>query len=298
MPGYSECGIPMKVLLMCTEDRASVNIRDRLLEEGEWEIVSEFSGRPVRANGELLLYEKEGLHLYLESIDKDISDHIRSKLPSEYHPANECGYPLDLLVFLSKHRSETGTRSLTVHPPGNYLQADYGGSPKTLPPSAPLEMTAALKTLYAEKKKMGIKDRTTYEVTHHGPEVSSPCFFIEIGSGPDRWEIPELGRAIARALLSDDLNSFDKEIPIALGIGGGHYAPRFTDRAMRGKFAFGHMIPDYILSEVSDTAVPLELAKRSTPGAEYLFVHRSGSNKDLLEGVEEAAKRLGLSIAD
>lgn len=282
---------------MCTEDEASVNIRDRLVELADFEIIGSFNNSPVRLFNDLLLFEKDGLHLYLDGIDREIRNFIDLELSDVAQLQPDGNLPLDLLVFLSKHSSEREIRSLTVHPPGNYLSADHGGRPGYLPPSAPREMTSALKSLYREKKTLGLKDQTTFEVTHHGPVVSSPCFFIEIGSDPERWGIPLLGEAIARALLSESFPENDKDLPVAIGLGGGHYAPRFTDRAMRNKFAFGHMIPDYILSSDDDLPRHMRLAMDSTKGAEYVFVHRSKRNMEMLQGVEEAAQEMGLKIA-
>ncbi len=285
------------VLLMSTEDKASRNIRDNLLELGSFEEIGTFNGHPVHLGNDLLLFEKEGLHLFFNNIDKEIRSWIDEELHHSYIPKVEGLHPIDLMVFLSKHSSEMEVKSLTVHPIGNYLKAEHGGEPGFLPPSAPIEMTAALKALYREKKALGIKDQTTYEVTHHGPVISSPCFFIEIGSTPSRWDLPIQGEAIARSLISGDLLKPKRDLPVAIGVGGGHYAPRFTDRAMRNKFAFGHMIPDYILSGEKDLLDLVQKAKDSTPGAEYVFVHRSNKNEKLIEGIDEAAEKLGLKVA-
>lgn len=241
------------------------------------------------------MFEKEGMHLYFENVDVEISRFIENELGTR--PSSSHERPLDLLVFLSKHRSEKNVRSLTVHPPGNYLSADFGGQQGYLPPSAPFQMTSALRSLYKEKKALGLKDQTTYEVTHHGPALSSPSFFIEIGSSEERWHIPELGRAIALALLSSDFREPDTLSPIAIGIGGGHYAPRFTDRAMRKKFAFGHMIPDYILKATNDMEKCIDLAIGSTPDVEYAFMHRSKTNEDILDQASEILVSRGIKVA-
>jgi len=286
----------LKVLLVSSEDAASLNIRDRLLEEADWEPIGSFDGNEILKHGELLLLQKEGLHLYFENVDSEISRQLAKELPDIEFSTGD--HPLDLLVFLSKHRSEMDIRSLTVHPPGNYLSADFGGTSGILPPSAPREMTWALKSLYKEKRALGIKDQTTYEVTHHGPLLSSPSFFIEIGSNESRWSIPELGKAIAKGLLSDRFLKPETSPPVAIGIGGGHYAPRFTDRAMRNKFAFGHMVPDYILLNTDDLEHVIELAHNSTPGAEYAFLHRSQKNEEVMEKVPKILDDIGLKVAN
>ena len=114
----------------------------------------------------------------------------------------------------------------------------------------------------------------------------------------ERWGIELLGRAIARALLSDEFRNPRTDLPIAIGIGGGHYAPRFTDRAMRGKFAFGHMIPDYIIKDSNDLHELLRLAKDSTPGVTHAFIHRSAKNKHSLADIGAILEELDLLPAN
>jgi len=285
--------ILLRVLLACTKDVASMNIRERLLEHAGWNMVSEFGGWPVHRLGPSLLFVKEGTHLYLDHVDREIADHIQSELPSDVHPEGD--RPLDLLVFLSKHRSETGLDSLTVHTPGNLGDALYGGRPRSLPPSAPCQATAALRTLYSIKKEMGLTDRTSFEVTHHGPTLDSPCFFIEIGSGPERWEEPAPASAIARTLMAPD-TYIDSDAPVCIGVGGGHYAPRFTDLALRGKVAMGHMVPDHAIGEGQDLDAMIGLAAGSTPGVSNLIYHRTKANLDHEDRVRDVSRTYGLEF--
>jgi D-aminoacyl-tRNA deacylase len=276
------------------EDTASRNIHRNLLDIGDFEKVGEFQDMDVHFGHGFYLYQIKGLHLYLDGVDEAIRSHFEDELIEDQGISGGSKYPLDLLVFLSKHRSEMKLNSLTVHPPGNYISADHGGELGFLPPSSPRYMSSALRVLHKKKKELGIKDQTTYEVTHHGPKVNSPCFFIEIGSDETRWEIGSLGEAIARTLLSDGFHNNDEEIPIAIGIGGGHYAPRFTDRAMRKKFDFGHMVPDYILKGCDSIKDVIGKAWKSTPGAEGAFIHRSKSNSQLQEEIMRSLKDLGI----
>jgi D-aminoacyl-tRNA deacylase len=280
----------MKVLLVSTEDPASLNIRDRLKEEADWEGIGSFQGAPVLRHGDLVLLEKVGTHLYFEGVDSEIKEALSDIQGLEAEP--------EVLIFLSRHRSEMDIHSLTVHPPGNFLRADYGGIPGKLPPSSPVFMSSALRALYREKKKLGLGDQTTYEVTHHGPYIEIPSFFIEIGSNESRWDVQDLGRAISRTLLSDDLRDPDLGLKVAIGIGGGHYAPRFTDRAMRKKFDFGHMIPDYILEKADDLRSVIELAVGSTRGVEAAFLHRTTRNTALIDEASGILQKMGIETFD
>ncbi len=285
------------VLLASDGDIASMNIKARLLEEAIWEPLRPCWGRPAFAKGDLVLLERPGVHLDFESVDTEIREYLLQEefTPGKGTEGRECTGP-DLIVFLSKHRSEKEVDSLTVHPPGNYLEAIYGGKEGTLPIAAPHHMTSALNALYQEKRAAGLPDRTSFEVTHHGPFIGTPSFFIEIGSGPQRWGRSDLARPIAKALLSDRFKDPPQDVPTAIGIGGGHYAPRFTDRALKGDLAFGHMVPDHILDRAPDRVRTLELALRSTPGATVACFHRTKNNERSLSPLISAAETLGLRV--
>jgi D-aminoacyl-tRNA deacylase len=239
------------------------------------------------------LYTAKGLHLDLDLIDKEIAGHIVAEV-QDLLPSGR--YPLDLLVFLSKHRSEKLVDSLTVHHPGNFGKALFGGRDNVLPPSAPREISAALRALYRTKKDAMIKDRATFEVTHHGPYLLSPSFFIEIGSEARRWEDRDLGRIIASSLLSWDMPIEGDERPVCIGVGGGHYAPRFTDVVIDGDHDIGHMVPDYALAACTDPVALFRLAVGSTPECTGVLLHRNATNEPILERLVEEAERTGLKV--
>jgi D-aminoacyl-tRNA deacylase len=285
------------VLLSSDADIASMNIKARLLEEASWEPLAPCWGRPAFIRGGLVLLEKAGVHLSFDSVDSDIREYLHQQgVSSGKGLDGNGGEGPDIVVFLSKHRSEKEVDSLTVHPPGNYLEALYGGKEGTLAVAAPHHMTAALLALHREKRAAGLPDRTSFEVTHHGPLLATPCFFIEIGSGPHRWDRVDLARPIAKALLSERFMDPPKDIPIAIGIGGGHYAPRFSDRALKGDLAFGHMVPDHILERAPDPVRTLELAFGSTPGASVACFHRTKDNENALVPLISAAEAMGLNV--
>jgi len=61
-----------------------------------------------------------------------------------------------------------------------------------------------------------------------------------------------------------------RDIPVLLGIGGGHYAPRFTDVILEKKAAFGHMIPRYHIDSGNINDEMLEKALQATPN-DFIF---------------------------
>jgi len=187
----------VRVLVASEADEASAGQRAALLALAAWEPEAAFEGRPAYRRGDLWLISIAEHHLYRDHLDRDV--------------AAALGEPPDLIVYLSKHRSESRTASLTVHPIGNPKGADFGGQPGTLVPAAPRWMTAALRQLRAEAR--GLPYEVTFEATHHGPYLETPTFYIEQGSTEKEWGDAEASAAIARTLL--DLSPADVPVAIA-----------------------------------------------------------------------------------
>ncbi len=201
------------------------------------------------------LLRRPGIHIHDEHLDARLPPWMRSrKIP---------------LVFPSIHRSEQGIESLTVHPLGNPgPSADVGGRPGVLVPTDPRRMADALRRLQEVAPRLGVP--ASYEATHHGPELEQPAFFVEIGYG-DRPVPPEASvRALAEILgeLAEDASDH-----VALGVGGGHYAPHFSDLARRRHWAFGHMLSRHALATIV-AGIPAS-AYALTPGAEGILVARA-----------------------
>ena len=84
----------------------------------------------------------------------------------------------ELIIFMSRHSSSSGIPALTVHSMGNWgAEARLGGMPHMLSMSAPSAMLEMLKRF--NRSDMGVDK--TYEATHHGPLLSTPSFFAELG---------------------------------------------------------------------------------------------------------------------
>ncbi len=265
---------PVRVLVASEADEASVNQRTALLGAAPWTEVGAFEGRPVHRRGGFRLVSIAELHLDRDHLDRDL--------------AVALGEPVELVVYLSKHRSESRTPSLTVHPVGNPGSAELGGLPGMLVPAAPLWMTAALRRLRVEAREL--RYQVTFEATHHGPYLEAPTFYIEQGSTETEWSDPRAAAAIARALV--DLEPLD--VPVALGLGGGHYAPRHTDVAVARRVAFGHLLPSHALEGRPATLLPLAVAQ--TPGASVAYIHRKSLGKPETRDLEAQLAALGLRV--
>ena len=255
-------------------DEASCNQRDALLALASWKSDVAFAGQASWRWRDTVLATIPEHHLYRDHLDRDLEGAF--------------GHPVDLVVYLSKHRSESRRPSLTVHPIGNPRGAEFGGQPETLVPSAPRWMTAALRGLRKEAK--GLPYNVTFEATHHGPYLTTPTFYIEQGSTETEWADLAASRAIARVLLA--LEPVDA--PIAIGLGGGHYVPRHTDLALERRIAFGHLLAAYALEGASGRAI--DQAVERTEGATMAYVHRKSLAKPDVRAFEERLEKLGLRI--
>ncbi|HVL48805.1 MAG TPA: D-aminoacyl-tRNA deacylase [Candidatus Thermoplasmatota archaeon] len=249
-------------ILVSRADPASVAIRDALLGEASWETRGDFGAAPLRVGPDLVIAEVEGLHLFEESIGERL--------------AAALGETPEAIFVASKHKAASGSPSLTVHPVGVWGDvAEYGGKPRSFAPAPARRMAQALRALAREAK--GLRHAITYEVTHHGPWTGVPLAFVEVGSTEEEWSKPEPARAVARALLAVSREPPGDE-PVVLGLGGGHYAPKCVDLALKGRAAPGHMLPGYAIDQgVARETVLAALA--ATPGvAGYALDSRGSKN--------------------
>ena len=212
-------------------------------------------------------------HLYADGIDVQVRE--------------ELSLSLEAVAFISRHRSESNQRSLTCHPIGNYQKAAFGGRDNTLVPAAPSWMTQTLRGL-SEGEGLGYSVR--FEVTHHGPFLTTPTFYAEAGSDPTAWQDPAAAAVIARSLLSTAPTGG----PVAVGIGGGHYAPRHTEIALRRKIQFGHLVPAHALDDSWERS--LELAIQGTPGVQAAYVQGQGLSKSREREVRQSLSSRGLEV--
>lgn len=222
-------------------DEASVHICDRLRE------VADLAERQDRdrpdADGGGTYYRGDGLELRsFDALHLDLEDVASAFEDPEF------------VVFASRHAGETGPL-LSAHVTGNFGAAEYGGADRSLaaaPPNALAAVLEGLATHAPEHYDVGL------ECTHHGPtDVGAPSMFVELGSGPEQWADPDGAEAVARAIhglvdvpaYAPDEGGTRRHL---FGIGGGHYAPRFTRIARETDWAIGHVAADWSLSDLGD----------------------------------------------
>ncbi|MEK6958671.1 MAG: D-aminoacyl-tRNA deacylase [archaeon] len=201
------------------------------------------------------------------------------------------------MVFLSRHASAAGTKSLTVHHIGNYGKALYGGEDKLLSGTLPILCANYLRAL--EKKcnssELSAKGFSVcLEVTHHGPLIEKGVLFIEVGGTENEWKNEAAAKVIAETVIEETEKSFtlEQNNTIVVGLGGGHYAPDFTKLILRQPYAFGHICPKYALGELDEDLLKQMIEKS---GAKEIILDWKGL-KENKEKVVKLCEATGLPI--
>jgi len=155
----------------------------------------------------------------------------------------------DFIIFASKHQSAKGGKTLSIHAPGNWNKAEFGGKDFAVCKTSAVFQKQLFEKLKNVKEEFNLKNyELTLECTHHGPLINKPCLFVEIGPTETEWKDRKAGFVVAKA-ISEIIKDF-KENPyneIAIGIGGPHYCPNFNKIQMDSNVAISHIIPQYTL---------------------------------------------------
>ena len=242
----------MILIIGTYEDPAGTNIHRKMLDSLSWE------GTEIFFQDEEILKYGDYHHvmineplIHAERIDEKLHEKI----------------DFDEIIFISRHKSASGMSSLTVHPVGNWGEAQAGGTSRYLPYVNPHRLTSALRTLKKIHEENGPEGyRVSFEVTHHGPHLSTPSLFIETGGTDKEWNDENAIETIVKTLISMEY----EEYTTVIGIGGGHYAPRFTEMAFSKKVSFGHMMPKYAVENFEYEIIKQALERSQADG---VYIH-------------------------
>jgi D-aminoacyl-tRNA deacylase len=182
---------------------------------------------------------------------------------------------LELVIFISRHSSLSGTPTLSVHAPGNLGEAELGGLPRKVSVSPANAMREALLTMMRGKEQRKLEYEVCYEGTHHGPSLDVPTMFAELGSRPQQWNDVEAAWIVANSTMNAIMRFGDHKTRVALGIGGPHYNPKFTRMAMEEGFAFGHIIPKYAIAKIN-SAILRQCIERTREKVEMIILDWKG----------------------
>ena len=238
----------MILLVSSNKDLASQNIKTQILCNYPFRQITEsFEQNPVY-NASV-----NNQNVILVTLSKESV--MAQELPNSFPNAK-------LVVFISRHSSQSGKPTLSVHAPGNFAKAELGGLPGQVSVAPASAMRDALKTLQQNKNELDLNYEIIYECTHHGPSLNVPTMFVELGSSELQWKDLTAAQAVANATIHAIANFASPAASAVIGIGGPHYSEKFTRMALTGKAIFSHMIPKYAVSGV-DSELLLQCSEKT-----------------------------------
>ncbi len=193
----------------------------------------------------------------------------------------------ELIIVLSKHSSEKGVRSLTVHPTGNFDTNDLGGEKYKM--SYYNARFARSILLNAQKYSQGMDYQVTYEATHHGPYSDNPLIFVEIGSTDIEYNDKDAGLVMARSVFE----SYEDDVDVKCGIGGLHYATKFTSIAFKDNIAIGHIASKYRINAINNQILKEMMDK--TIGCSGFLVEEKSFNSMYRNMLKEKLEEMNFS---
>jgi D-aminoacyl-tRNA deacylase len=215
------------LIIASKKDKAGINITTRL---------SQFRENPLLSS----MKQESNFDFYLVDNEIIYTENLNMEKISKY----------DFIIFASKHSSEKGGKTLSVHPVGNFRKADFGGESGKVCRSSAIFQKQMFEKLKENAKQHHLDDEyaVTMEATHHGPLISKPCLFIEIGSTDTEWNDRRAAFVIAKT-IDDVIKTYHENEynEVAIAIGGPHYCPVFNKIQANSNVAISHIIPQYVL---------------------------------------------------
>lgn len=269
----------MILIVASRKDLASINIKRQILNRYNFNETTE----DFQAN---LIYTAEvhgkDIKLVTLSVDSVYAQNITDFFPDA-----------ELIVFISRHSSASGTPTLSVHTPGNLGEAKAGGIPQKVSVSPTNAMRDALKAMVRFKEEMQLDYEVSYECTHHGPSLKVPTMFAELGSSPKQWKDLEAAAAVAHATM-EAVSKFGKfPAEAVIGIGGPHYNTKFTRIALENDVAFGHMIPKYAIPNV-DLEIVKQCLEKTLEEVEFVVLDWKGIRSKHKPKLVEMLRKTGV----
>lgn len=236
----------------------------------------------------------------LEETDGDFANEritVRKVETELVHSEQADSFGFELLYFLSKHSSAMGVSAFTTHSTGNWSsKAELGGKPGELSTAAPLAMLASLLSF----GRIDIPMEKSYEATHHGPLLTTPSLFIELGGNDETRADKELLAKLAAATYDSAVHVAENDTDftkIVIGIGGNHYPSKFSKLAIEKGYAFSHIMSRYSImnEDGSDNLNVLQqTTTRTTNAPEVAVLEWKSVNSEVRTKILSKLNEIGL----
>ena len=248
----------MKVIVVSKKDIASMNMKKIFLEKYPFEKTGEkYRGEKIYSYKDFLLITIDTDSIYADFLEKDFKNS-------------------EIIIFASRHSSKEKIKSLTVHTDGNFCKATFGGKDFKISYSNAIYNSTALLRLLKFKEEYNLDYKVSFEVTHHGPSIDLKTIWIEVGGSENEWKDMKACEAVVDTIIS--LEKLERFNEIGIGIGGNHYAPKFTKYVIENKVAIGHIIPRYVFNCIPDQMF-IEAIKRTVPEINRIYIDKKGLKK-------------------
>ncbi|MEM0372913.1 MAG: D-aminoacyl-tRNA deacylase [archaeon] len=239
----------MKAIVYSARDIAGTNIAEALTHRGFEATEARFEAHSVFNRGDWDLIRTQSELVYAEQI-------------------NSLNY--DEIVFASRHRAASGQPTLTAHVCGNFGAADLGGKDGELSVASANTMC----NIFREIAKYDGEHAVSLECTHHGPLISVPHCWIELGSDERYWSDEKVAEFLADCIIKG-IDS--REVtPSAIGIGGNHYCSVFSKH--EGEHAFGHILPKYAQKHLNKKMLE-QMINKTSPEPRFIVIDKKGIAK-------------------
>lgn len=190
----------------------------------------------------------------------------------------------DCFIFLSRHSSAAGEPAFTVHSLGNFSPEEpkLGGLPSQLSKTNTDIQTYLLYSIKQNLTPEFSSFDVIAEATHHGPNLSKPALYIEMGSTSEVWSSQKAANLLAKS-IQYFFHSFKipDQPPIgAIGFGGGHYPRKIAEKMLNLEFSVGHLCPKYNLAYIDDDMVDqMIINSYCSTGIKIALFDKKGMNR-------------------
>ena len=275
------------LIITSTEDKASMNIRNNLLNSKTYSFrktekvwhkhqIYQFEGFKEKNNRNSLL----GNNIICLGLTKDPLIFLNNLR------LNESDITPEFIIFASRHTSKTARPAILIHTTGNWTDdMKFGGNPNQLSKTSALLQKAGFYCLETGLKRSDLpKFRLDMEVTHHGPtNLEIPLVYMELGSSKQEWSIIKAGIMVGNAILDTIFTylSYSKknDIKIGLGFGGTHYAPNFNRIMSLSEVALSFICPKYYIQALKKSLIT-QMINNTAEAVDYFILDWKGMNSE------------------